>query len=161
VWLAGLIFTLLKGRLMHAVAADSLDFDFIAIVIAYLLTRYGHGASGAYAFGQGLFIDVISEGPRGFSALIYLAVFWGLQFGSRFFELNHPRSQILLVAIAVFLKEILLIGMLDLFVSRVIVMHSFPLMVLGSITVTALSAPLLFGFFDYLLALPGEDRTGA
>ena len=146
---------------MHAVAADFLDFDFLAIVIAYLLLKYGHGASVAYAFGQGLFIDVISDGPRGFSTLIYLAVFWSLNSGSRFFELNHPRSQILLVAIAVLLKEILLIGILNLFVSRVIVMQSFPLMVLGSMAVTALSAPLLFGFFDYLLALPGEDRSGA
>lgn len=150
----------MKGRFMQAVAADFLDFDLLTIVIAYLLMKYGHGASSAYAFGQGLFIDVVSGGPQGFSTLIYLAVFWGLYFGSRFFELNHPRNQILLVAIAVFLKEILLILMLDLFVPRVIVMKSFPLMVLGSMMVTALSAPVLFGFFDYLLALPRKDRSG-
>ena len=146
---------------MHAVAADFLDFDLLTIVIAYLLMTYGHGASSAFAFGQGLFIDVVSGGPQGLFTLIYLAVFWALYFGSRFFELNHPRSQILLVAIAIFLKEILLIGMLDLLVPRVIVMRSFPLMVLGSTMVTALSAPLLFGFFDYLLGLRGEDRAGA
>jgi rod shape-determining protein MreD len=155
-----MIFTLMKGRFMHAVAADFLDFDLLTIVIAYLLITYGHGASSAYAFGQGLFVDVISGGPQGFSTLIYLAVFWGLYVGSRFFELHHPRSQIFLVAVAVLLKEILLIGMLDLFVSRMIIMKSFPLMVLGSMMVTALSAPLLFGFFDYLLALPGEDHAG-
>jgi rod shape-determining protein MreD len=145
---------------MQAAAADLLDFDFLTIVIAYLLLRYGHGPASVYAFGQGLFIDVVSGGPQGFSTLIYLAVFLGLHFGSRFLEFDHPRSQIVLVAVVVFLKEILLVGLLDLFVPRVIIMKSFPLMILGSTVVTALSVPLLFSFFDYLVPLSEEDSAG-
>jgi len=38
-------------------------------------------------------------------------------------------------------------------------MKSFPLMIFGSMVVTALSVPVLFGFFDYLLALPEEGST--
>lgn len=145
---------------MQAVGADLLDFDFLTIVIAYLLLRYGHGAASVYAFGQGLFIDVVSAGPEGFSTLIYLAVFLGLHFGSRFLDFDQPRSQMVLVAVVIFLKEILLVGLLDLFVARVIILKSFPLMILGSTVVTALSVPLLFGFFDYLLALPEENSAG-
>jgi len=154
-----LIFTLLKGRLMQAAAADLLDFDLLTIIIAYLLLEYGNGPASVYAFGQGLFIDVVSGGPQGFSTLIYLSVFLCLHFGSRFLEFDHPRSQIVLVAIAILLKEILLVGLLYLFVSRVIVMKSFPLMIFGSMVVTALSVPVLFGLFDYLLALPEEGST--
>ncbi len=145
---------------MQAVAADLLDFDLLTIVIAYLLLKYGHGAASVYAFGQGLFIDVVSGGPQGFSTLIYLAVFLGLHFGSRFLEFDHPRSQMFLVAIIVLLKEVLLVTLLDLFVPRVIIMKSFPLMILGSMVVTALSVPLLFGFFDYLLVLPEQNSAG-
>lgn len=145
---------------MQAAAADLLDFDFLTIVIAYLLLRYGQGPAGVYAFGQGLFIDVVSGGPQGFSTLIYLAVFLGLHFGSRFLEFDHPRSQLVLVAVVVFLKEILIVGLLDLFVPRVIIMKSFPLMILGSTAVTALSVPLLFSFFDYLVPISEEDSAG-
>ncbi|HDZ23023.1 MAG TPA: rod shape-determining protein MreD [Desulfobacteraceae bacterium] len=155
-----MIFTLLKGRLSQAVAGDLLDFDLVTIVIAYLLLRYGQGPASVYAFGQGLFIDIVSGGPEGFSTLICLAVFLGLHLGSRFLDIERPRSQIVLVAIVVALKEILLLGLLNLFVPRVIIVRFFPLLVAGSMVVTALSVPLLFGVFDYLVGLPEEDSAG-
>ncbi len=141
---------------MRAVAGDLLDFDLLTIATAYLLLKYGEGASSIFAFGQGLFIDVISGGPQGLSAFLSLAVFFVLYFGSRFFEMQHPRGQIFLVAFAVGLKEVLLVGMLNLFLPRVILMQSFPVMMLGSVVVTALSVPLLFGLFDYFIAFTDE-----
>jgi rod shape-determining protein MreD len=157
VWVAGLVFTLLKGRLMHTVGFHSLDLDLLIVVIVYLLTRYGHTASCAFAFGQGLFIDVLSGGTRGFFTLIYLAVFWGLHFGSRFFDPESTRGQMILVALVLLLKKCLFFGLLVLFVPHVAVPRSFPIMIGGSMLITALSAPLFFMFFDYLLALSPVD----
>ena len=145
---------------MQAVAGSQLDFDLLTIAIAYLLVKYGKGASSVYAFGQGFFMDVISGGPQGLSALLYLVVFLCLHFGSRFFELQHPKGQILLVALVIGLKEILLMGMLELFLPRLVLMNSFPVMTLGSMVVTALSAPLVFGFCDHLIASPEEKGAG-
>ncbi|MFZ0449456.1 MAG: hypothetical protein WAL98_09440 [Desulfatiglandaceae bacterium] len=162
VWFAGLIFTLLKGRLMHTVGVHSLDFDLLIVAIVYLLVRYGHTAASGYAFGQGLFIDVLSGGTPGFFTLIYLAVFWGLHFGSRFFDPESTRGQMILVALVLLLKKGLFLGMLVLFMPHVAIAGSFPIMIAGSMLITALSAPLCFIFFDYLrgLSLVDDEQPG-
>lgn len=143
-------YTLLKGQVMHLFGAYPPDFDLLIIVIAYLSVKYGHVAASAYALGQGFFMDVLSGGALGIFTLTYLVVFWGLLFGSYFVELNHPRGQATLVALAMLLKEILFIGMVELFSPHTSIGRAFPAVMGGSILLTGLSAPILFSFFDYL-----------
>ncbi len=146
--------------MMHGLGVHSLDLDLLIIVILYLLTRNGHTVSSAYAFGQGLFTDVLSGGTRGTFTLIYLAVFLGLHFGSRFFDPESTRGQIILVGLVLLLKKGLFLGMLLLFMPDASIPGSFPIVVGGSMLITALSAPLFFGFFDYLrgLSLVDDER---
>jgi len=142
---------------MHAVGFYSLDLDLLIVVIIYLLVRYGHTASSGYAFGQGLFIDVFSGGTPGFFTLIYLAVFLGLYFGSWFLDPESTTGQMILAALVLLLKKGLFLGMLLLFVPHAAIPGSFPIMVGGSMLITALSAPLFFSIFDYVRALSPVD----
>ena len=150
----------MKGRIMHGLGVNFLDLDLLIIVVFYLLMRNGRTLSSGYAFVQGLFVDVLSGGTRGFFTLIYVAVFFGLQLGSRFFDPESTKGQMILVALALLLKKGLFLGMIVLFMPRAAIPGSFPIVAGGSMLMTALSAPLFFGFFDSLrgLSLVDDER---
>ena len=127
--------------------------DLLAIGIAYVFFLFGSMAACIFALWQGIFIDLYSGGMHGLFTLLYLTVFGGISFGSRFFNLQSPKGQFVILIIAVAIKKILLCSMLAAFSRHVIFTYSFWWAALGSILSTGLITPLLFCFLDYLKAI--------
>jgi ACR3 family arsenite efflux pump ArsB len=110
-----------------------------------------------FAFGQGILIDLFSGGLHGLFTFLYLCVFGGVYLGSQFFNLQHPRGQMIIVALAVLLKKVMFFMMLTVFYHRLAFSKDF-LWVSGFLVMgTGLISPILFYLFDCLRADSLED----
>lgn len=125
------------------------DVDLVTIVIAYLMTSYGKTWVGIFALCQGFLIDIISASILGLFTLLYLIAFWCINLGSYFFDLNAMRGQIILVSLAVLLKETLLIALLKSFSLEINIAPSTVISFGLSALVTGLIAPVLFYIFNH------------
>jgi rod shape-determining protein MreD len=133
------------------------DLDLLTIIIAYLFLFYGQTATAMFAFGQGILIDLFSGGLHGLFTFLYLCVFGGVYLGSQFFNLQHPRGQMIIVALAVLLKKGMFFMMLTVFHNRLAFSKDF-LWVTGFLVMgTGLISPILFYLFDCLRADSLED----
>jgi rod shape-determining protein MreD len=133
------------------------DLDLLTIIIAYLFLFYGQTATVMFAFGQGILIDLFSGGLHGLFTFLYLCVFGGVYLGSQFFNLQHPRGQMIIVALAVLLKKGMFFMMLTVFHNRLAFSKDF-LWVTGFLVMgTGLISPILFYLFDCLRADSLED----
>lgn len=138
---------------MNLAGVDVFDLDLFAVIIAYLFLFYGKVPAAAFAFGQGLLIDLLSGGIHGLFTFIYLSVFGCIYLGSRLFNLEYPKGQVLLISSVVLLKKILLLIVLNTF-SQVVFFSRFFLLVsvLSAIT-TGIIAPIVFYLFNRLRSL--------
>lgn len=150
IWFLGVLFTLIKGKWLNFMGLEFLDPDLLTIMIAYLFLFYGPAAACAFAFGQGLLIDVFSSGLQGLFAFLYLSIFGGIYIGCRFFNLQEAKGQALLVSLVVGLKRILFIIVLSVFSQGAIVSSSFIWKSGVSAIGTGLIAPFIFLLFDTL-----------
>ena len=136
------------------------DLDFIAIFTAYLLLLYGHNASSVFAFGQGLFVDILSGGLHGLFTAIYLGVFGAIFLGCRFFNIQDPKGQLIIVSLAVALKKIAFFLGVTLFSEGVVFSKSYLWMSGVSAIGTGLISPILFYLFNALRSIPWEEPPG-
>jgi len=137
------------------------DLDLLTIIIAYLFLFYGQTATVMFAFGQGILIDLFSGGLHGLFTFLYLCVFGGVYLGSQFFNLQHPRGQMIIVALAVLLKKVMFFMMLTVFYHRLAFSKDF-LWVSGLLVIgTGLISPILFYLFDCLRADSLEDTLSS
>ena len=157
----GLIFTLVKGNWTNFVGSDLFDLDLLAILTAYLFLFYGLVATGAFAFGQGLLIDILSGGLDGLFAFLYICVFGGIYLGSRLFDLNHPKGQVLLVSSAELLKRVVFFVVIALFSKEAVFSKHYILISVSSAICTGLCAPILFYLFNRLRGISPKDDPGA
>ena len=141
-----------QGLLRH------LDVDLVTIMIAYLMISYGKTWAGIFATCQGFFIDIISAGILGLFTLLYLITFLSVNIGSYFFDLNSARGQIILVSMAVLLKEILLVALLKSFSLEINVSPSTMVSFGVSALVTGLIGPFLFYFLNHANFLFTGDK---
>lgn len=142
---------------MSIVGLNLADLDLLTIIIAYLFLFYGQTATVIFAFGQGILIDLLSGGLHGLFTFLYLCVFGGVYLGSQFFNLQHPRGQMIIVALAVLLKKVMFFMMLTVFYHRLAFSKDF-LWVSGFLVMgTGLISPILFYLFDCLRADSLED----
>jgi len=142
---------------MSVVGLNLTDLDLLTIIIAYLFLFYGQTATVIFAFGQGILIDLLSGGLHGLFTFLYLCVFGGVYLGSQFFNLQHPRGQMIIVALAVLLKKVMFFMMLTVFYHRLAFSKDF-LWVSGFLVLgTGLISPILFYLFDCLRADSLED----
>ncbi len=153
----GLAFTLVKGSLTNLIGVDLFDLDFLTILTAYLFLFYGPVTTGAFVFGQGLLIDIFSGGLDGLFALLYLCVFGTIYLGSRLFDLNHPKGQMLLVSSAVLLKRGVFFVVIALFSQEIIYSSHYIWISLSSAVCTGLCAPVLFYLINCLRGISPED----
>ena len=72
-------------------------------------------SAGIFAFGQGFIMDIFSTGLLGLFTLLYLMVYWSVNLGSRFFDLNSRRGLFILVTISVSVKGLFFIILLNIF----------------------------------------------
>jgi rod shape-determining protein MreD len=147
---------LLKGNWMNYVMPGSLDVDLVIVAMAFLLVRQGTTGAAIFGFVQGLVVDIYSAGVLGLFTFLYLIAFLAVHYGSRFFDIYSAKGQVILVAIAVFLKHILFVAFLQAF-PMVIARFSYPafLPFALSAVATGLVAPIFFYLFRALAGIPG------
>jgi rod shape-determining protein MreD len=114
------------------------------VITAYLLARNGSTGAGIFAFSQGLLIDTFSVGLLGLYTSLYVIVFLGIGFGSRFFDIQSTRGQIIVITLAVVLKEIFFVIILNVVALEVVISPSSVLGFATSAICSGLVAPFLF-----------------
>lgn len=157
----GLIFTLLKGKWINLIGSDFFDLDLLTIITAYLFLSYGQTSAGVFAFGQGFLIDLFSGGLHGLFSMIFIGVFGAIYLGSRFFDLQTPKGQVILVSSAVLFKKMLFLFVLVLSSPKVTLPGPFLWISLASAIITGLVATIVFYLFDRLRAIPFEETRSA
>jgi len=156
-----LIFTLVKGKWLNLMGSDFFDLDLLTIITAYLFLSYGQTAAGTFAFGQGFLIDIFSGGLHGLFSFICIAVFGAIFLSCRFFDLQTPKGQVIIVSLAVLFKKILFLFVLVLFPPKVAFTGSFLWISGASAIITGLLATVIFYLFDRLGAISLEDARNA
>lgn len=148
---------------MNLAGVDVFDPDLFAVIIAYLFLFYGQAPAAAFAFGQGLLIDLLSGGINGIFTFIYLSIFGFIYVGSRLFNLEYPKGQILLISSVVVIKKILLIIVLSAFSQEIFFPRFFILTSVLSAISTGIIAPIIFYLFSRLrsLFLKGNGKSKA
>ncbi|UCF83261.1 MAG: hypothetical protein JSV50_19120 [Desulfobacteraceae bacterium] len=137
--------------------SNLVDLDLLTILIAYLFLFYGKSATATFAFGQGILMDLFSGGLHGLFTLLYLGVYGGILLGYRFFDLQGPKGQMIIISLAVLLRELLFFIMLTVFYQDIVFSKDF-LIVSGVLAIgTGLIAPILFYVFDCLRVDLSED----
>lgn len=127
-----------------------LDIDLVTVMIAYLLLHSGRIGACVYAFSLGLLVDVFAAGVPGLFTLLYLLVFLTIEFGSRFFDLQTIKGPMILVFLGALVRQLCLVGLLDIFSYHV---HFSSYLFLGfavSAAVTGLIAPFAFSLFEWI-----------
>ncbi len=156
-WLLGVLFTLLKGIHTDPWSVGFFDLDLLTVLTAYLFLSFGRIQAGAFALGQGLFIDIFSSGFHGLFFFLYLIVFLGIYSGSLFFNLQTAKGQIIIVSLAIFFKNVILRAVLALLSGSVVLTSSFFSAAAVSIIGSGLIAPLLFSLFNRLRGIPKRE----
>jgi rod shape-determining protein MreD len=139
---------LIKGKCANNLSLGLLDLDIITILTGYIFLAYGSASTAFFAFSQGFVIDIYSGGPQGIFSFTYFSVFLLFLVGSRFFNINEPKGQFLLVFIAVGFKKI--------FISLIFWASSIDFTLSASVIwlsafsalITALAAPIVFLIFN-------------
>ena len=161
VWLAGGIVTLLTGIWSDPWGFDFFDLDFLAILTAYLFLAFGQIGAGIFALGQGFLIDVYSGGLHGLFTASCLVVFFAILLGSQFFNILNPKGQIIIVSLAVLLKNAVMLILLSIFSQDIVYSKTFLSVSLVSICATGLAAPLFFKLFNHIMGVPTRIIGGS
>jgi len=161
-WFFSLIYLLLKGSVVNEIAPLFFDIDLVIVITAFLLLRSGSVGAAVFAFSQGMLIDILSAGFLGLFALLYVLSYLCLELGARFFDLRSVQGQFILVGLVVFLKELFLVGLLDVFAFEVVLSTSLFFWFGASAFFTGLITPLISCILNYLqIRTAGETKEAA
>lgn len=155
----GLLATLIKGKWVDLMGFGLLDLDLLTIIITYLFLSYGHSATAAFAFGQGLLIDLLSGGLHGLFPFLYLSIFWGIHLGSQFFDLQEKSGLMLILSLVVLLKKALFFVVLTIFSLEISLPKSFLWTSGASAIGTGLMGPVVFYLFNRLRSASIENGS--
>jgi len=157
-WLAGVLFTLLRGIDRNPWGVGIWDLDLLVLLTGYLFLSMGSIQAAVFALLQGLFTDVLSGGPTGLSALIDFGVFWFIYLGSLFFNLQTVKGQIIVVSSAVVTKLVMWEGAILFFYGEVMVSSAMVCQSVVAVIGTGLVAPWLYALLDRLRGdISGEE----
>ena len=146
-WFIALLYVLVKGSVINHFRPHLFDLDLVTLIMAYLLMRQGSGWTAVFALVQGMAVDIFSAGVTGLFTFLYLVIFLSLVFGGRFFDLLSSKGQVILISLAVFLKQILFLSLLKAFSFEI----SLSLSLLVPFALSALLSGLAGPFVFYLL----------
>lgn len=147
-WLVGVAIILVRGDVANQIKVVLFEVDLVTIMTGYLLISHGQVWSGLFAFGQGLLMDCYSAGLVGLFTLLYMTAFLGISIGSRFFDPDSPRSMILLVTVAVLIKGLLFMVLLNAFSFETGFHPSSLLSILLSAVISGILAPFVGQVFN-------------
>ena len=100
--------------MMHSLLVKSVDIDLIIVFTVYFLVS-NESSPGIFAFCQGFFLDVFSGGVPGLFTLLYLLVYFAIRIASHPIDLLSPLGRAGIVFIAVIVKDLLMIMLLNIF----------------------------------------------
>lgn len=146
-WLIGILIILIRGNVANQVRVEWLDVDFVTILTAYIMIAIGQAASGVFAFGMGLLIDCYSAGLLGLFTTIQMVALLSMYLGSRFLDIQSPRSVFFLVTLGAWAKGMLFIGLLN----ALSLETGFSLETFTAITLSALLSGLIAPFIFYVM----------
>lgn len=149
-WFACLFYLLSKGEMITQGPIRFFALDLVTVMVAYLLIYHGTAGAVIFALGQGFLIDTFSSGLLGLFTLLHLITFLSIKLGSIFFDLYSLRGQIVLISIAVFLKEIFLIAFLKAFAMEIFISLTDFFSFITSALFSGLLAPILFFIFNQI-----------
>ena len=139
------------------------DVDFVIIILAFLFAFHGALGAGIFALGQGVLIDIFSAGLLGLFTFIYLIIFMGIRLGSRFFNLRTIKGLMIIISLAVILKNILFVSLLDLFYQEITFSSTFFTAAVSSAICSGIISPLFFYIFrnlnHVLIKTHGEPKN--
>jgi len=153
------LFTLLRGVQRDPWGIGVFDLDLLTLLTGYLFLSFGRIQAGVFALAQGLLIDIFSSGPNGLSALIYVIVFWAVYLGSLFFNFQTAKGQIIIVSLAVLLKNVTWQAATALLSGSILFSKTFFCAAAVSIIGTGLLSPALYTLFDRLRGVPGGEEA--
>lgn len=139
---------MVKGDLFNLVGSGLFEIDLLLILLVYVFAALGPVRAAIFAFGQGLLIDLFSSGLRGLSVCVYLTVFWGVFWGSRYLNLEDTRGQASTVFLAFFLKQGVFFGLVSVFYEDTVLPENCLLMFILSGVITGLMAPPVFSLLN-------------
>ena len=83
-----------------------------------------------------------------------LVVFFTILLGSQFFNILNPKGQVIIVSLAVLLKNAIMLILLRIFSQDIVYSKTFLSISLVSICATGLAAPLFFKLFNHFRGIP-------
>ena len=135
---------------MSHIVFNAFDVDLVVIIIVYLLVYYSETGAGIFAFVQGLLIDIFSGGMFGLFTLLYLIIFLLIKLASRPLDLLSTLGQVVVISMAILLKEALMVIILYMFsFATNFLIHNILLTVFSAIF-SGLIAPFLFYILNKL-----------
>jgi len=146
---------------VHLMGTELCAPDLLTIGVAYIFMIYGHTGACIFALGQGLFIDLFSGGMHGLFTFLYLVVFGGIWLVSRFFNLQSPKGQLVIVSLTMVSKKIFLFLMVAAFSQESFFPQSFLWVSIWLTAYTGLMAPVLFYFFNLVKSIIIEDSSSS
>ena len=138
------------------------DIDLVIVITASVLMRSGSAGAAIFAFGQGMLIDLLSAGFLGLFALLYVLSFLCLELGAKFFDLRSVQGQFILIGLVVFIKDLVLVGLLDAFAFEVVLSAWLFLWFGVSAFFSGLIAPFIFSILKAVqIRTGGQSREAA
>ena len=138
------------------------DIDLVIVITASVLMRSGSAGAAIFAFGQGMLIDLLSAGFLGLFALLHVLSFLCLELGARFFDLRSVQGQFILIGLVVFIKDLVLVGLLDVFAFEVVLSAWLFLWFGVSAFFSGLIAPFIFSILKAVqIRTGGQSREAA
>lgn len=157
IWLACILFVLLRGSIAHLVRVEWLHIDLIPIFLIYLIAKEQNLKALCIAFLVGLLTDIFSSCHLGLFAFAYSAILLGINNCRQFLDFTNIKTSVVLVAVFVLAKWFLVLIVMSAFpLGQTLPSISFVLVVVSPL-VTGLITPVLFYVLD--LARKGESSN--
>jgi rod shape-determining protein MreD len=100
-WIAGVIFSLVRGNFVGDPAGNAFIPDFPALLTVFLVISSGPRTAAVFAFSQGLVVDLYSAGLMGLFTGFYLVIFCVALLSCGFFDIHHAKGQFIITSLAV------------------------------------------------------------
>lgn len=159
VFVAGVAFTMLRGKIIHIFDSEAALPDIIVIFTIYLFLFYGPRVAVLFAFTQGFLLDLFSVGPKCLFTLTYLVGFTSAFLLFRVIDPRHPKGQIFITLIYMISGHCIFLICMLLFNNYSFANISILISLILHAIITALFSPAVF-FLINISRLPffGETR---
>jgi hypothetical protein len=149
-WVAAVVYSLLRGNFVGDFVGDALIVELPAVLTVYLVVCSGPKVAGTFAFCQGLFVDLLSGGIRGLFTGFLLVAFCVVVLGRSLFDINHPKGQLIITALAVASGKLLFFITVNIVSPNALFSLPWALHAASAIMVSSIFSPLLISVLQHI-----------